>query len=50
MSAYDAVDGCAGRPAEGKRCESVTVLCHSTIDFAVVRKGPYECGSVWSFA
>jgi hypothetical protein len=25
MSAIDAVDGCAGRPAEGRRCESVTV-------------------------
>ena len=23
--ACDAVDGCAGRPAEGRRCESVTV-------------------------
>ena len=22
---YDAVDGCAGRPAEGRRCKSVTV-------------------------
>jgi hypothetical protein len=25
MSAIDVVDGCAGRPAEGRRCESVTV-------------------------
>ena len=25
MSANDAVDGCAGRPAEGRRCKSVTV-------------------------
>jgi hypothetical protein len=25
MPAFDAVDGCAGRPAEGRRCESVTV-------------------------
>ena len=25
MSPNDAVDGCAGRPAEGRRCESVTV-------------------------
>jgi hypothetical protein len=25
MSAFDAVDGCAGRPAEGRRCKSVTV-------------------------
>jgi hypothetical protein len=24
-SGFDAVDGCAGRPAEGRRCESVTV-------------------------
>jgi hypothetical protein len=24
-SVNDAVDGCAGRPAEGRRCESVTV-------------------------
>jgi hypothetical protein len=24
-SAVDAVDGCAGKPAEGRRCESVTV-------------------------
>jgi hypothetical protein len=24
-AAFDAVDGCAGRPAEGRRCESVTV-------------------------
>ena len=24
-SAFDAVDGCAGRPAEGRRCKSVTV-------------------------
>jgi len=25
MSANDGVDGCAGRPAEGRRCKSVTV-------------------------
>ena len=25
LSASDAVDGCAGRPAEGRRCKSVTV-------------------------
>jgi len=25
MAAIDVVDGCAGRPAEGRRCESVTV-------------------------
>ena len=24
-SVIDAVDGCAGRPAEGRRCKSVTV-------------------------
>ena len=24
-SAHDVVDGCAGRPAEGRRCKSVTV-------------------------
>jgi hypothetical protein len=25
LNRNDAVDGCAGRPAEGRRCESVTV-------------------------
>ena len=25
MSAFDVVDGCAGRPAEGRRCKSVAV-------------------------
>ena len=24
-SGYDVMDGCAGRPAEGRRCKSVTV-------------------------
>ena len=24
-SGFDVVDGCAGRPAEGRRCKSVTV-------------------------
>jgi len=36
QSVFDAVDGCAGRPAEGRRCKSVTVkACPAKSAFAL---------------